>query len=84
MSAPSVEPGQPSSQEPGPSPQEPGPSPQESEPGPSPSGHHGFHDLVKLAKVLALALGGLATLLIGIAIGNSARKRIDRMSHGIS
>jgi hypothetical protein len=82
MSAPSVEPGQPSSEEPGPSPQESEFSPQEPAPGPSPSRHHGFQDLLKLAKGLAVAVGVLATLLIGIAIGNSARKRIDRMSHG--
>lgn len=82
MSAPSVEPGQPSPEEPEPSPQESEPSPQESQPGGSPS-HHGFHDLMKMAKGLALALAALATLFIGIAIGNSARKRIDRMSHGM-
>jgi hypothetical protein len=29
-----------------------------------------------------VAGGMLATLLVGIAIGNSARKRIERMSHG--
>jgi hypothetical protein len=69
MSAPSVEPGQPSAQQ--------YPS------GGSPPGHHGFQDLLKSAKVLALAGGVLATLIIGIVIGNSARKRIDRMSHGI-
>jgi hypothetical protein len=82
MSAPSVEPGPPSPAEPGPSSQESEPSPPESQPDGSPS-HHGFHDLLKMAKGLALALGALATLVIGIAIGNSARKRIDRMSHGI-
>ena len=69
MSAPSVTPGQPSS----------GQYP----PGLSPSSRHpGFRDLLKMGKGLALAGGVLATLLIGIAIGNSARKRIDRMSHG--
>jgi hypothetical protein len=67
MSAPSRTPGQPSSPQP--------------EPGYPPSGHHGFQDLLKMAKGLLLACGVLATLLIGIAIGNSARKRIDRMSH---
>jgi hypothetical protein len=66
MSAPSLTPGQPSSAQ--------------SQPGDRPSGH-GFHDLLKMAKGLALAGGVLATLVIGIAIGNSARKRIDRMSH---
>jgi hypothetical protein len=76
MSAPPVEPGQPSSGE-------PEPSPQGSQPGFSPSRHHGFQDLLKMGKGLGLALGALATLAIGIAIGNSARKRIDRMSHGI-
>jgi hypothetical protein len=67
MSAPSPTPGQSS-------------APQ-SQPGYSPSGHHGFQDLLKMAKGLALACGVLATLLIGIAIGNSTRKRIERMSH---
>ena len=70
MSAPSVKPGQ--------------PSPQQSRPGGGPSGRNGFRELAKMAKGLALACGVLATLIIGIAIGNSARKRIDRMSHGIS
>jgi len=70
MSAPSVTPGQPSSG-------------QQYPPGLSPSSRHpGFRDLLKMGKGLALAGGVLATLLIGIAIGNSARKRIDRMSHG--
>jgi hypothetical protein len=35
-----------------------------------------------MAKGVALACGIVATLLVGIAIGNSTRKRIDRMSHG--
>jgi len=77
MSAPSLEPGQPSSQESEPSSQEP-------QPGRSPSRRNGFRELAKMAKGLALACGVVATLIIGIAIGNSARKRIDRMSHGIS
>ena len=49
MSAPSVTPGQPVTQQPG--------------PGDSPSGHHGFHDLLKMAKGLAVAGGMLATLI---------------------
>jgi hypothetical protein len=69
MSAPSVTPGQPSSGQ-----RPPGFS--------SPSHHPGFRDLLKMAKGLLLACGVVATLLVGIAIGNSARKRIDRMSHG--
>jgi hypothetical protein len=69
MSAPSPTPGEPTSQQ--------------SWPDGSPSGHHGFQDLLKMAKGVAVACGMLATLFIGIAIGNSARKRIDRMSHGI-
>jgi hypothetical protein len=31
---------------------------------------------------LALITGGLAGLIIGIGIGNAARKRIDRWVHG--
>jgi hypothetical protein len=69
MSAPPLTPGQPSS----------GQYP----PGLSPSQRHpGFRELLKMAKGLALACGIVATLLVGIAIGNSTRKRIDKMSHG--
>ena len=69
MSTPSLTPGQPSS----------GQDPS----GLSPSQRHpGFRELLKMAKGLALACGIVATLLVGIAIGNSTRKRIDRMSHG--
>ena len=69
MSAPPLTPGQPSS----------GQYP----PGLSPSQRHpGFRELLKMAKGVALACGIVATLLVGIAIGNSTRKRIDRMSHG--
>ena len=69
MSAPPRTPGQPSS----------GQYP----PGLSPSQRHpGFRELLKMAKGVALACGIVATLLVGIAIGNSTRKRIDKMSHG--
>ena len=69
MPAPPLTPGQPSS----------GQYP----PGLSPSQRHpGFRELLKMAKGVALACGIVATLLVGIAIGNSTRKRIDRMSHG--
>jgi hypothetical protein len=69
MSAPPVTPGQPSSAQ--------------YQPADSPGGRDGFADMIKLAKRLALACGVLAALFAGIVIGNTARKRIDRMSHGI-
>jgi lipid-binding SYLF domain-containing protein len=52
------------------------------------SAQNGKQDLVKLAKGLALISSALAVLtvgiVIGIVIGNAARKRIDRWAHGFS
>jgi hypothetical protein len=39
-------------------------------------------NLAKLAGALVLFTGGLVALVIGIAIGNGARKRFDRWTHG--
>lgn len=69
MSAPPVTPGQPSSAQ--------------YQPAGGPDGHDGFADMIKLAKRLALAGGVLAALVAGIVIGNTVRKRIDQMSHGV-
>lgn len=44
----------------------------------------GKPDLAKLAKGFALVSSTLAVLTLGIVIGNAARKRIDRLAHGIS
>jgi hypothetical protein len=46
-------------------------------------GGHGKQDPRKLL-VIAMITSGLAALVTGIAIGNAARKRIDRWSHPIS
>ena len=67
MSAPSLEPDQPSRQYPS---------------GRYPPGRSVKHHLGKLAGALTLITGGLAGLIIGIGIGNAARKRIDRLAHG--
>jgi hypothetical protein len=67
MSAPSLKPDQPS---------RPYPS------GRYAPGRSARHHLGKLAGTLALITGGLAGLIIGIGIGNAARKRIDRWVHG--
>jgi hypothetical protein len=40
--------------------------------------------LARLAGPYALIAASVATLIVGILIGNAARKRIDRWSHGIS
>jgi len=40
--------------------------------------------LVRLAGASTLITAGVAMLAVGILIGNAARKRIDRWSHGIS
>jgi hypothetical protein len=37
----------------------------------------------KLLKGLAFTVTALTALIVGIAIGNSARKRIDRLGHAI-
>jgi hypothetical protein len=47
-------------------------------------GHSGLRDPRKLPGAVPLIIGWLAGLLIGIAIGNAARKRIDRATHGYS
>jgi hypothetical protein len=67
MSAPSLKPDQPSR--------------------PYPSGRYApgrstRHKLGKPAGALALITGGLAGLIIGIGIGNAARKRIDKWVYG--
>jgi hypothetical protein len=38
----------------------------------------------RLAGTSTLITAGVAILAVGILIGNAARKRIDRWSHGIS
>ncbi len=68
MSAPSLEPDQPSSQE--------------YLHDRYPPGRSAKHNLGKLAGALVLITSGLAALIIGIGIGNAARKRIDRWAHG--
>ena len=40
--------------------------------------------LARLAGTPALIAASVAMLIVGILIGNAARKRIDRWSHGIS
>ena len=67
MSAPSLEPDQPSRQYPS---------------GRYPPGQSAKHNLGKLAGALTLITSGLAGLIIGIGIGNAARKRIDALTHG--
>jgi hypothetical protein len=67
MSAPSLEPDQPSRQYPS---------------GRYPPGQSAEHSQGKLAGESALITAGLAGLIIGIGIGNAARKRVDRWTHG--
>ena len=38
----------------------------------------------RLAGMSTVIITGVAMLVVGILIGNAARKRIDRWSHGIS
>jgi hypothetical protein len=64
MSAPSLEPDQPSRHHPS---------------GRYPPGQSADHNP---GKESALITGVLAGLIIGIGIGNAARKRIDRWTHG--
>ncbi len=83
MSAPSSTPEQPAQ----PRPQlQPEPEPEQPEqPEPQPSASHPARSLRTVARVagaLALFIGGLVTLLFGIAIGNAARKQLDRWLHG--
>jgi hypothetical protein len=66
MSAPSLNPDQPSRRYPS---------------GRYPPGQSAKHHLGKPAGELALITGGLAGLIIGIGIGNAARKHIDRWAH---
>jgi hypothetical protein len=40
--------------------------------------------LARLAGTSTVITASVAVLIVGILIGNAARKRIDRMSHGIS
>jgi hypothetical protein len=76
MSAPSLTPDQPGSEQ-------DQAAPEQDQPGQNPSGKkNGFRELGKLVKWSAMAGGILATLGIGIVIGNLSRKRLDRMSHG--
>jgi hypothetical protein len=44
----------------------------------------GKPDLAKLAKGFALISSALALVTVGIVIGNAARKRMDRLAHGLS
>jgi hypothetical protein len=41
-------------------------------------------NLARLAGMSTLVTASVASLIVGILIGNAARKRIDRWSHGIS
>lgn len=43
---------------------------------------HGGRSRAKLAGAVALVIGGLVILGSGIALGNAARKRVDRWAHG--
>ena len=51
-----------------------------------PAGPDGKHPSDKLTKVMLTASAALiallVTLIVGIAIGNVTRKKIDRLSHG--
>ena len=47
-----------------------------------PPGQSARHNREKLAGEPALITAGLAGLIIGIGIGNAARKRIDRSRYG--
>ena len=40
--------------------------------------------LARLAGMSTVITASVAVLIVGILIGNAARKRLDRMSHGIS
>jgi hypothetical protein len=44
----------------------------------------GKQTLTRLAGTSTLIIASVAILIVGILIGNAARKRIDRLSHGIS
>jgi len=48
------------------------------------SARNGTQDLVRLVRALAVIFSTLAVLAAGIAIGNAARKRITRWTHGYS
>jgi hypothetical protein len=48
------------------------------------STRNGTQDPVKLARGLVLVFSMLAVLAAGITIGNAARKRINRWTHGYS
>ena len=51
-----------------------------------PAGHDGTNHSDKLSKVILTASAALITLLVtfvvGIAVGNLTRKKIDKLSHG--
>lgn len=70
MSAPPPEPDQPSFRE--------------GATGRRPPGRSDGRDPAKLVKGLALISSSLAVLILGIVIGNAARKRIDKWAHGYS
>jgi len=61
-------------------PVKPGPPPRLS-PGQSPLSESSKRKLARLAGLLTLVIATLAALIAGIAIGNAARKRIDRWGH---
>jgi hypothetical protein len=72
MSVPSVEPGQLSDQDP------PAEAPL------SPLSESSRRKLARLARTSAVISASVAALVIGIAIGNAARKRIDKAAHAYS
>jgi hypothetical protein len=56
-------------------------TPSQLSPGPSPLSEGSKRKLARLAGLLTLVIASLAALIAGIAIGNAARKRIDRWGH---
>ncbi len=47
-----------------------------------PADHDSEEHSAMLAKGVVAVAAALITLVVGIAIGNAARKRLDRLSHG--
>lgn len=47
----------------------------------SPLSESSKRSIVRMATTVAVAAGALATLAAGIAIGNAARKRLDKWAH---
>ena len=69
MSEASVKPDQPSEQDP---------------PDEAPLSESSKRKIARLTGMSAVITASVAALVIGIAIGNVARKRIDRLAHGYS